>query len=140
MEDDFQVTTGKKEFAAFKRYVKKWAKLFHLESWLIYTEHTDDEDKGFEEGHISWVRFTYESQVAKIYLSKTWGIPYTAKICEMCAFHECFHLRNAQLMELFDEGPEEIQNIADKYEHLLIGSFEEIMFSKDHKSSAKGFN
>lgn len=130
--------TTAKQYASFKKYVRKWAKKLHLENWTFYFEHSDDPEHD-NEGHISWVQYHYEAQVAKMFFSKNWDIPYSAKICEMAAFHECFHLRFAPVSDLFDGSP--LEPVLNKQEHLLIGCMEEIIFGKSTlMRESKGFN
>jgi len=122
-----------KQFKSFCRKLNKWVRKLGLQSWAVHVDHKDkapDADEPADElGNLSWVLYVYESQIAQINLCKTWDGPFTDKMSDMAAFHECMHLLLAPLMELF-EGDEQIKAIAAKEEHLVIAALERMMFDK----------
>ena len=124
------VTTAK-EFREYKKFVKKWIKKFRLESWNLFFKHSDFSDN--PDQNLTFVVYDFASSTAAFLLSEHWKVPYTSELADMCAFHECLHLVFAGLMEFLDELPEEVVNVANKFEHQIIGCLESAVFGKNSR-------
>ena len=122
--------TTAKDFALFKKYIKKWTKLLYLERWTLKTSHPTDATSvsGQDPSAVSWVTYDYPAQVAEIELARKWPMKPTKRHLEMSAFHELFHLVNTPLMNMLDGSP--LEKTAEDQEHLIIGVLEKILFKE----------
>jgi hypothetical protein len=122
----FQTTA--RQFKVFCRKVSGWKKKLGLSNWSIYVNHKDQEaEDGTPQSGTAYILYMYESSVAQINMSKTWELKFTDRLANAAAFHECFHLVMAPLMQLFELGDENVKLIAQDEEHKILATLERLL-------------